>query len=309
MAIVLTKITTLMKKISKIAICFSLTLLSFGQIMAQEQAKHELSVSGGLGLSSLKYDVSKGDHNQKLGGLLGIGYSYFFDERFSLNTGLEITLYNAEAKLNSFTDTYRATDTEGDFLFNTSVSDYKEKQRSVYMNIPIMVQYQHPVLEEHKFYVAAGGKIGIPLSGSYKTSGANFETTGTYDKLGEGSIISDLSGLGFYEFTGKKVNEDLDYLVSFMLSLETGMKWVLSPSMSLYTGVYFDYGLNDIRKGNNNQKFLAYQSPDYGVKAEDFKLSSILQSRYTENDINRSMAGKVMPVALGLKAKLAFSMP
>lgn len=298
-----------MKRISKITLGLSLALLSFGQITAQQQSRHELSVTGGGGLSSLKFDVDKGDHSQKIGGLLGVGYSYFINDNFSLNTGLEVTLYNSEATLNTLTDTYRAVDTEGDFLFNTSVSDYKEKQRSAFLNIPVIVQYQYPVMDEHKFYVAAGGKVGIPLSGSYKTSGASFATSGTFDKLGGSPTFSDVPGLGFYKFTGREVDEDIDYKVAIMLSLETGMKWKVGSSMSLYTGVYFDYGLNDIRKGDKDQKFLVYQSPDNGVKAENFQQNSMLQSQYTENNVTRSMTDKVIPMALGVKVRLAFSMP
>lgn len=294
-----------MKNISKIVICSVVALLSFGQVAAQNQ---ELSVTGGLGLSSLKFDVRNGEHSNKFGGHLGVGYSYFFNDNFGLNTGLEVTLYSSKAKLNSFTDSYKAQDFEGDFMFNTSVSDYKEKQSSAYLNIPVMGQYQLPVMEDSYFYVAAGGKIGIPINGSYKTSGAKYETSGTFEQLG-GITITDRPGQGFYEFSGRKVDEDLDFKVAFMLSLETGMKWALSESMYLYTGVYFDYGLNDIRKGDKNQRFLVYEAPQNGKKAENFDMNSILHSQYTENNVTKSMTDKVVPMAIGLKLRLAFSLP
>ena len=183
-----------MKKVSKIAICSILALFSLGQVVAQNQSKHELSVTGGLGLSTLKFDVDKGDRNSKMGGLLGIGYSYFINDNFGINTGLEVTLYSSEGTLNSFTDSYKAVDSDGEFIFNTSVSDYKEKQRSAYLNIPLMGQYQLPVMADHKFYIAAGAKFGIPLSGSYKTSGANFETTGTFTQIEGSQTREDIKG-------------------------------------------------------------------------------------------------------------------
>lgn len=294
-----------MNKKFKIAICSALTFLSVSGTSAQEQSKHELSVSGGIGLSTLKFDVNNGDHTQKIGGTISFGYSYFFNDNWAINTGLEITNYNSDATLNSFTDSYSAKDTEGDFTFNTSVSDYKEEQRSIFLNIPVMGQFQTPVMDNHKFYVAAGAKIGIPVSSSYKTSGANFETSGTYP----GETISNVPGLGFHKFTGKKVDEDLKLKTAFMLSLETGMKWALPSSMSLYTGIYFDYGLNDIRNSDKDLKFLTYQDPSTGTKAEDFHLNSALQSQYTENGRTQSMTDKAIPMALGLKVRLAFSLP
>lgn len=289
----------------KITVCSVLAFLSVSGVAAQEQSKHELSVSGGLGLSTLKFDVKNGDHKQKVGGIIGLGYNYFFNENWAINTGLEITNYNSDATLNNFTDSYKATDTEGDFTFNTSVANYEEEQRSVFLNIPVMGQFQTPIIDDHKFYIAAGGKIGIPVSSSYKTSGASFETSGTYP----GETITNVPGLGFYKFNGKKVDEDLKLKTAFMLSVETGMKWQLPSAMSLYTGIYFDYGLNDIRNSDKNQKFLTYQSPDQGVKAEDFRLNSMLQSQYTENGQTRSMTDKAVPMALGVKVKLAFSVP
>lgn len=296
-----------MKKVIKTIFCSAFCFLSIGQGAAQEQAAHEISVTGGFGLSSLKFSLDNGDHKQKVGGLLGVNYSYFFNESFSINSGLEVTLYSSEATMNSFTDKYTATDTEESFVFNTAVSDYKEKQRSAYLNIPIMGQYQLPVLDEHKFYAAAGVKIGLPLNGSYKTSDANFETSGTYYNQ---TTITDSPGLGFYKFKGKEVDKDIDFKTAWILSLETGMKWKVSPSMSLYTGIYFDYGMNDIRKGDKNQKFLTYESPDKGKKAEDFHLNSMLQSQYsTDGTSNKSMTDKVVPMALGLKLRLAFSLP
>ncbi len=298
-----------MNKKFKIIVCSIFSFLSINGIVAQEQSKHEFSVSGGLGLSTLKFDVNNGDHKSKIGGSISLGYGYFINDNWSINTGLEITNYNSDANLNTFTDSFKATDTEGEFTFNTSAANYKEEQRSVFLNIPVMGQFQTPVMDNHKFYIAAGGKIGIPVSSSYKTSGASFGTSGTFTDGGGSVTIDDQKGLGFYKFTGKKVDEDLKLKTAFMLSLETGMKWQLPSAMSLYTGVYFDYGLNDIRNSDKNLKFMTYQSPDQGILAEDFKLNSVLQSQYTENGQTRSMTDKVVPMALGLKVRLAFSMP
>ena len=294
----------LMKKIFKIAICSAFVLLPFGQVFAQNQSKHEISVTGGFGLSSLDFSIDNADRSDKTGGLIGIGYSYFINNNFSINTGMEVTFYSSDFSMKSFTDSYKANDMEDDFLFNTSVTDYKEEQSTTFINIPIMGQYQMPVIGEHQFYAALGAKIGIPVTATYKTAGATYETSGTYDDIG---TISDVPGLGFDKFNGKRVKEDLDFKVAYMLALEAGMKWALSSSFSLYTGAYFDYGLNDIRD-KKNEKFLVYEPPYTGTKAENFKLNSMLHSQYTDGSGNtKSISDKVIPFALGVKVKLAFS--
>lgn len=295
----------LMKKIFKIAICSAFVLLPFGQVFAQNQSKHEISVAGGFGLSSLDFSIDNTDRSDKAGGFIGVGYNYFINSNFSINTGMEVTFYSSDFSMKSFTDSYKANDMEDDFLFNTSVANYKEEQSTTFINIPIMGQYQIPVMGDHKFYGALGAKIGIPVTATYKTSGATFETSGYYPDLG--LVLDDQPQLGFDKFNGKRVKEDLDFKVAYMLAIEAGMKWALSSSLSLYTGAYFDYGLNDIRD-KKSEKFLVYEPPYTGTKAEDFKLNSMLHSQYTIGSGDpKSISDKVIPFALGVKVKLAFS--
>lgn len=301
-----------MKNILKKAICFACILLGCGQLSVQgqeKQMKHEVSVVGGLGLSTLKFKINEGDHSSKMGGVFGLGYLYHIDNNFGIRTGIEFEFYNAEGRLNSFTDSYSAKDAAGNFRFNTSVVDYKEKQRATYFNIPIMGQYEVPVFNNHQFYGAAGVTLGIPLSGKYKTSGADFKTSGSdFDYIDNPPTIENSQGLGFYSFRGRKIDEKLDFKFTVMMSLETGMKWELKSDLSLYTGIYFNYGLNDIRK-DKEQKFLVYEPPYNNVKAENFEQNSMLNSQTTADGVSKSMTGNIRLMDLGLKIRLAYTLP
>lgn len=295
-----------MKKIFKIVVLAAASLVPFGSAFAQ-QSKHEFTVNGGLGLSTLNFDVNNGDKGSKVGGTFGLGYSYFFNEKFSINTGLEVAIYNSDLTAKSFGHSYVANDGEENFLFNTSVSNYKEKQQSINLNIPIMGQYQIPVLGNHRFYGAAGFKIGIPMSSSFETSGADFATSGTYTGIEGTPTIDNDPMLGFTTFKGRSVDEDPEFKLAFILALEAGMKWELSSSMSLYTGAYFDYGLNDIRD-SSNKSLLVYQAPYTDVPYNQWTQNSILNSQYTKDGKTSSFTDKVVPMVVGVKVRLAFSL-
>ena len=60
------------------------------------QHKHEFSVYGGSGLSTLNYTVTTGEHKAGLGGHFGLGYHYFFSPKWGLGTGAELAIYNAK---------------------------------------------------------------------------------------------------------------------------------------------------------------------------------------------------------------------
>lgn len=264
------------------------------------QSRHEFSVYAGGGLSSLNYKTTIGDQKDGFGGSFGLGYHYFFTDNIALGTGLELSLYNAKATFNSLSDKYITKDIDGNsFEFRSTVTNYEEKQNSMFVNIPVMLQYQFE--GENKFYIAAGGKIGIPVSGKYKTEGATIKNSGHYTE--DDLDHMDQEFLGFGTFTGRDMDEDVDFKVAFMLSLELGMKWKIGETMSLYTGAYLDYGLNDIQKDSRTDNFVAYNT----ASPKDFKTSSILTSKYSLDGATvMTFTDKVSPIAAGIKIRLAF---
>lgn len=269
-------------------------------------SKHEISVTGGLGSSALKYSVHQGSHKSKMGQVFGLGYAYHINESFAIRSGLEVAFYGAEAKLDHFTDSYVTTDAVGKFNFNTEVNNFKEKQTATYLNIPILGQYQWPAFGGNKYYVAGGLTIGIPLTGKYKTSSADFKTTGSdFDYIENPPTIEDNQGLGFYSFKGRSISETQKFNVSVALSVEAGVKWALTKDLELYSGIYGNFGLNDIRKKDKDKNFLEYQAPYANVKAEDFQQNSILNSQISNN---QNITGNVRVMEIGLKLRLAYNL-
>jgi outer membrane protein OmpA-like peptidoglycan-associated protein len=93
----------------------------------------------------------------------------------------------------------------------------------------------------------------------------------------------------------------MKFKTAFFASVETGVKWKLNEVLSLYTGVYADYGLNDMRK-SGNEPLVAYNNAD----PRDFKVNGVLYSQYAQNGTPQSFTDKVTPLAAGVKLGLAF---
>ena len=283
-----------------------LCLLGGTATMFSQQSKHEFSVYGGGGLSTLNYKVTTGEHKAGLGGQFGLGYHYFFSPEWGVGTGAELAFFNAKYNTKNL-NIYQMTADIDDvlFLFRSDVSGFEEKQRAILLQIPLMLQFQTG--GNRQFYVAAGGKVGIPLQVKYNNT-ASYSNSGYY--LHENALYDTQEFLGFGNFPNKKSAGDLDFKTVFFLSAEAGVKWKLSDGLSLYTGVYMDYGLN--------KQSIATQSSivEYNkANPSDFKVNSILtyapradsycwHSRSTSSPL--PAPDKIRPVAVGIKLRLAF---
>ncbi|MDR2914082.1 MAG: hypothetical protein LBV74_04515 [Tannerella sp.] len=269
---------------------------------AQEQEMHEISVYAASGLSTLQYDLNGGTRDNRIGGGIGVSYGFFFNDYWGITAGGEISGYYAKARMQPFSG--------GDYVenknltYNYDVSNYYENHEFVVISIPVMFQYQAPLLlEDHFCYAAIGAKIGFPWGLRHKTSGATYTTTGINHD--DNSIIDSPASEGFGTFTEKRNKHFIDYKTSYMLSAEIGMKWSLSHYFFLYTSVYCDYGLNDIVKTGSDQSFVSYNQNSPSTIYHH----AMFDSSYGQVGERVSFTNKVTPLALGLKIKFTFMPP
>jgi len=286
-----------MKTIIKLTILLILYGYINLNIFGQNITRHEFSIGIGGGLSTLNYSPSSGDSKKGIGGGISLGYTHFLTKELGLVSGLEYSLYKARVEnagltgiLTNLTD---LSDQET-FDFKSEISKYEEKQTASYLNIPLMVQYQRG--QKNKFYLTAGVKIGIPISGSYKSKG-DFVNQGFFHESGIWTSTPEFMGFG--DYLNKEVKSDMDFKLAYIASIEIGLKFSLTENKAIHIGVYFDYGLNNIVNTKNN--FIKYNLANN--KAE-FSNNSILSS-YTNENIK--ITDKVIPMAVGLKIKYAFS--
>ena len=266
---------------------------------AADYCPNEISIWGAGGFNSLSYSPEFGERSSKLGGAFGLGYTYYFDRHFGILLGAELAFYGSDFKLNNLSGSYLTVDADDEAInYNTTVKGYEERQRMMNVNIPLMLQYQ--TAGKHKFYAGLGFKLGIPVSGKYKIAdGATLTASGYYHETMQ--ELFDQRDLGYGTFDGSSQKGDIDFKLAYMGAAEAGMKWSLSPVLSLYTGLYFEYGFNDIAK-KHNDPFVAYNNID----PENPQFNSALTSQYGES--NKSVTDRVFPMAFGLKLRLGIDL-
>jgi len=276
-----------------------LAILSI-QVLSAQQPVHEFSIYGSGGLSTLLYRLSLGDRSGGMGSNFGMGYTYLvakdwltdaeklYNEKWGFHTGIELATYNAKAKINDAKITTKGLiDSDGDvFDLYTDLSGYSENQKVVLLNIPVMAVFQI-----QKFYAMGGFKLGIPPIHKFKSKNIMLTNEANYDQWYNWAKTQTFAGYGAFNDINSKGNFKLRMSVIF--ALETGMNWRVGEKFSVYTGAYFDYGLNNLAK-DTHLPFIHYnvQYP------ENFSTNSVLSS-YTE---------KIKVIAAGIKLRFAMDL-
>ena len=279
----------------KIIIIIIATVISSLYVSAQSGRADEISVHVSGGYSPLLYKLDSGDKSGGFGGDFGAGYTYFFPAfenitgsgtvqrmQFGVFGGLGLGIYNASATLNGETAiTENLIDSEGDpFEMRSKFSGYKENQSAMFLNIPIMAMYQLEM-----FYFLGGIKTAIPISSKFKTNDALINNIGYYS-IYDNSATSQINE-GFGDFPIKSSKGDLDLGVSVMLSLEAYMKYIIDRNLTLYYGIYFDYGLNNTLKDGS---FVNYD-----------------RANSTTNSVLNSLTQKANIMSVGVKVRVAMN--
>jgi hypothetical protein len=256
-----------------------------------QEKKHEFSIAAGGMFSHIDYEIKDGNLDHGNGLSLGLRYSYYLNENWSLGLGAEYQSFNSTAKLDLASGNYMATDSEGEtFEFRYNADNLIEKQSLKFINIPLNLQYEGA--DYPSFYASVGAKIGFSLKSTYETSIENLSTSGYYPQYDVELFDPRFAGFGNFGSisTGK---QDIDLNVSYLATFEAGIKQFEDEGNTIYIGLYFDYGLNDILNKDSNKQIVEYPQN----LPVNFKYNSILQSSYTDN---------VKIIAYGAKVRYAF---
>jgi len=286
-------------------------MMAISSMYLPAQVIHEFSAYGGGGLSTLQYKLTDGNRSGRMGGDFGMGYTFInanwqavetgtvSSAQWGLHTGIGFGLYNAIANLKDVkTHSSSLKDDEGDdFYLHTTLSKYKEMQNAWYLNIPVMGLYQTTMWNQ-LFYGMGGLKFGIPLSSKFKVKNTMLENEAEYYKLENSIKEPQFAGYGKFNksFDG---NIGLDF--SLIMALEGGVKWRISNNLHIYTGLYFDYGLNNASKGSYKE-FVNFPKNN----PSDFTTNSALTSYSNSNPKELKMfTEKIHLMAVGVKVRIA----
>lgn len=256
-----------------VKISFILCTIFFSSIKSNAQ---EISTYLNGGFQGLDYKVNYGDNDLKFGGKIGVGYTYFINQNWGIVTGAEFGFHKNKTTLTNRIYTTNEFDRDGDiFEYRIKTNNYKEKNTFNTISIPLMIQYR--TKGETQFYINGGARVFFPFSYKTKASVDAITMTGYYEDINVELV--DLPKFGFKTVTDWSNTTKNDLKTAFALSGETGVSFKLSEKIRLYTGIYMDYGLNDIQKKNqsaNDIPLVNYNSdgsvivqPNSVIKAND----------------------------------------
>ena len=268
------------------------------------QSQSEFTVSLGLGSSALKYQLDNGSSKSGFGVGFGAGYSYYFTRMIGVSLGLEVATFGSSADLGNLSFQQQIptpAGLSGNFQLQANYTGLKETQSAVMVQIPVMLQFQFPMNEKNALFLGAGVKAGFPVSAKWSQSAAALTTTGYSDYTGQQYV--DMPNHGFSTYSGISSSGKLELGSPVFLALEGGLKFGISKGVYLYTGVFLDYGLNDIYKAPANSKgasanmsLLEYNN----ASPADYSYNSVLTTNHY------SAPDGIKPFAVGIKIKLGF---
>lgn len=267
-------------------------------LWADEQEKHEFTVGGILGLSTLKLNTAF----KPMGGV-SVGYNYFFSDVTGISTGLGWSQYRWYLSMDEFSDRYMTHDGEDPFELRSSFTEYSENHTASFLVIPLAIRFQYPMFsDENLTYFSIGAKAGIPLKSTYNVSGTTFTTSGYYPAYD--ILLESPHNHGLGTFTTGKQTTGHSLKTMWALSAEAGMKWDIAAQFSLYAGICIDYSLNSINKEKGKQ-FLVYNQYD----PTNWSFNSMLHSKYTQDGKTNNFVNRVNPISAGIVIRIAFKLP
>jgi outer membrane protein OmpA-like peptidoglycan-associated protein len=274
--------------------------LLLAQYLADAYCPHEISVWIGGGLSSLNYRPYIGKANIGTGGAFGASYTNYLTKNWGVSAGAEYALYRRTINVDGVNSAHATHDMDGNpIIYRSQIDRYREHQQVGLLNIPLSVIYRTG--KDNRYYASLGFKMGVPVYSRYTGNGGTITASGYYTDYGQEEIWQ--NDLGYGSFPIKTMEKPLKLKLSYMGTMEAGRKWNMGIGTDLYTGVYMDYGLNDMVKDRSKNRFVEY---NYENPAEP-QINGLLTSLHSYSGNSRAFAEKVAPLAIGIKLKLAFS--
>ncbi|MDR0368348.1 MAG: OmpA family protein [Bacteroidales bacterium] len=302
-------------------------------LQAQEKGSF-LTLKGGLGSTGLQYELlgasRNGVRHNRLGWNAELGYQYFFTQHWGIAAGVGIAHYRTlgtypfayDTKncfdLGSQVDDDGFGDNDGNYRLQVHLMDWKEIQKTYFVEIPLMVMYQHKFGERQTsgFYVGLGAKLQLPIISNYYVQDASsaedvrLRVAAYYDdghlRVG-GEDDPQLPQHGFGGINDPHNKLDWEGSASLKLGValsgEVGFLIGLSKRVDLMLAGFVDYGLMNIKKTGQEDPLLS--APEkYLPEAGENVGKGIVYRGMVESDRTESINPFAYGGKVGVRVKL-----
>jgi len=250
-------------KIKALKLFLMLFALSSFHVMAQ-RSPAEFSLHAAGGVSTYCFAPSPKPYSSVgFSSDFGVGFTGFLNQQLGIHVGIGFGLFNVKSKvsdLKTVTVDPKLYDIDDQGRINpyhlhTTLTGYTEIHKSLFLNIPIMLQFQTQQKQywswkqspKANFYAMGGIKLLFLVNNKYDANVEILSNVAEYYELGSSAGTQTFKNLGKFD-VGYSNSDKLGFGVMAMFALELGAKWWLGNNLSIYTGAFFDCGLNDPSK-------------------------------------------------------------
>jgi OOP family OmpA-OmpF porin len=244
------------------------------------------------GLQGTQYPLLNGQNKLLPAGSLGLLYTFELGRNWGLITGITGGVYRTQATLPNGTtfSNYQVDDEGSAFNYSMKTEGYKETQQFLAAGVPLLLQF-HTAGAGTQWYFNGGGKVVLPSSDNAAISAQQLNLSGYYPDYNV--TLSNLPQHGFGTITNWKASTSAVLKPAAALIAATGLSFGLSHSTRLYTGLYAEYGLTNLKSGSDSMPLVTYNPT--GITA--IKASGIL---------NMQNAGQMKVLSFGLQVRISF---
>ena len=223
--------------------------------IAEGDNYHFAYISGSVGYSMLQTIAPNTVTMGQLGGAAGLGYE-FRNSGLWANVGVQFSLHRSRIELDPYTTDHpgKFNQSTGKTLDGTFHYDFNQVDEIEwnFFDVPVLIGYY-----THGFHIGAGVKLSYainPLTRSHGTYALSFSPelyAATYKDMEE-------RGLKTYEFDSKqqnRLNIGAGLIGEIGYDLLSSMPTNSSLCHVLKLSFYFEYGLNNLNRGDNKQTF------------------------------------------------------
>src|SRR5580658_5775470 len=244
------------------------------------------------GLQGTQYQLVNGQNKPLPAGSLGLLYTFELGRNWGLITGITGGVYRTQATFPNGTtfSNYQVDDEGSAFNYSMKTEGYKETQQFLAAGVPLLLQF-YTAGAGTQWYFNGGGKFVFPSSDNAAISAQQLNLTGYYPDYNV--TLSNLPQHGFGTITNWKASTSAVLKPAGALIAATGLSFGLSHSTRLYTGLYAEYGLTNLKSGSDSMPLVTYNPT--GITA--IKASGVL---------NMQNAGQMKVLSFGLQVRISF---
>jgi hypothetical protein len=295
----------IIKRLANVAMKLFLILLALNslQIYAQKSIpEFSINAAGGLATNCFQPSV-KGVFSLGYSSDIGFGFAGFFNQQAGIATGVGFGMFNVKSIANVKTissDLYEMDDQgkNNPYELHTTLSKYAEIHKTLFVNIPVMFQFQtrQPHYwnwrrnQKAGFYIMGGVKVLFLFNNKYAARVDSLFNAAYFPELDNWAKTQRFAGFGNFKIANE-ADGKLDFGVMAMFAFETGVKWRIDNNLFLYTGAFFDCALNDPIKDGR-------QPSENFIMPE--QLSNLSIVRFSK---------RVNIMVVGVKLRFAFTRP